>query len=119
MRLLRKRNRTLQDGAWSDPKTGQVFLPCVLEEISEAMNEPNEETRKRLADLIKVHVAQLCEHFQNVQILCSNAEEGGDGTATFVSGSGNWCARIGHAREWIMYHDEMLKCKARGDAEEI
>lgn len=81
------------------------------------MNEPNEAEREKLNRIVKAHVDQLGEHFDSVQIMCSNLEQGGEFTAKYASGSGNWYARVGMTREWLMYHDEQMKQKARKDSE--
>lgn len=76
------------------------------------MNEPNEDARERLSKIVQDHVSQLREHFDAVQILCSNLEEGGENTSSFAYGSGNWHARQGLAKEWTIYHDAKVLAKA-------
>lgn len=82
------------------------------------MNEPTENDRDRLTEILKQHVSKLCEHFENVQIFASNLEQGGDYTCSFKSGAGNWHARLAQAREWVLSSDEQVKEKARKDFEE-
>jgi len=79
------------------------------------MNAPTDADRDRLAKIVTSHVAALSEHFENAQILCSNVEQGGGHSTSFVNGAGNWYARQHLAREWVMYHDEQVKEKARKD----
>lgn len=82
------------------------------------MNTPNEEAREKLSGIIRAHLNQLAEHFENVQIMASNLEEGGEFTSTYNLGVGNWHARQHQAREWLIYCDEKVKIKARRDDEE-
>lgn len=79
------------------------------------MNEPNDDARERLSQIIQGHVNQLREHFDSVQILCSNLEEGGENTSSFTYGSGNWHSRQGLAKEWILYCDAKVLAKAIHD----
>lgn len=81
------------------------------------MNSPNEQERQRLSEILDQHVGQLSENFENVEIFCSNFEQGGEGTVSFQRGTGNWHARLNHARDWILTHDEETKCKARDSYE--
>ena len=66
---------------------------------------------------IERHVAQLEEHFDSVQIICTGHRDGK--TTSTCSGSGNWYARIGSVREWLTTQDEHAKeierMRTRGD----
>lgn len=57
-------------------------------------------TYEEQAKLVERIAAQLGEHFDAVQILCSTQDEGG-GTIGVSRGCGNWYARIGMARELL------------------
>ncbi len=49
--------------------------------------------------MVRQHVMALMEHYDSVQILCSNAR--GMGTESMFLGGGNWYARQGMAHEFI------------------
>lgn len=70
------------------------------------MNEPNDEVRAQLMAIIEKHVNALGEHFENVQIFANNLEHGGKHTTHFQMGSGNWYARYGHAKAWVIQQEE-------------
>lgn len=64
--------------------------------------------------LIQKHVDQLGEHFDTVQVFCTRhmpAEL--DGTAIANRGTGNWHARFGQVREWVIYEEEWIREYAR------
>lgn len=82
------------------------------------MNEPNNEDRERLNKIVQHHVSQLSEHFECVQILCSNYEQGGKNTFFTQAGSGNWFARMEHARYLLRCDDERDRCNIRKDSGE-
>lgn len=69
------------------------------------------------ADLERIEkVAQvLGEHFDTVQIFATRHEPGAKdaGTYRFSAGCGNWYARYGQVREWMLMQDEMAREKAR------
>lgn len=62
-------------------------------------------TCNELSKLAEKHVAELGEHFDNVQIHCSTQgsqlEPSGSGTYGLHRGSGDWYARQGLAHEFI------------------
>lgn len=64
--------------------------------------------RDRLLEIVKVHVGQLREHFDNVHIFCNTVEEGGDYTSSFNYGGGNWHARKNQVREWVTGGDAKI-----------
>lgn len=82
------------------------------------MNEPNDEARDKLTEILKDSAARLSEHFENVQIFASNFEQGGEFTSTYQTGTGNWCARHGQVREWMVIQNERMRCRARKDDNE-
>lgn len=56
----------------------------------------------------------LGEHFDSVQIFCSRHESGShDGTIRVIKGCGNWFARYGQVREWMIREDEQSRCGTR------
>ncbi len=64
--------------------------------------------------IVRRHVEQLIEHFDTVQILVSRhmpAEK--DGTVAVAQGAGNWYARRGHARDFLLHGDEHVREHAR------
>lgn len=63
--------------------------------------------------LLKKHVEQLGEHYDCVQIFCSrHMPAEADGTVSVNWGSGNWFARFGQVREWMVYEDGKIKAHA-------
>ena len=70
------------------------------------MNDDDQEARdlKVMAD----HVARLEEHFDTVQIFCSRGSDDG-GTITCQLGGGNWFARYGQIRQWIVKQEEEFR----------
>lgn len=64
--------------------------------------------------MIDSHVAQLSEHFDSVQVFCT--QRTGDGnTRVFSRGGGNYYANYGAAREWIVRQDERTRVDERCD----
>lgn len=53
-------------------------------------------------NLVDNHVAQLLEHFDSVTILVTAHGGVPAETAGYVSGGGNYYARIGKAKEWLL-----------------
>lgn len=78
----------------------------------------NDLTPEHEADLerIKRSVATLGEFFDTVQVFCTKSigEDAGN-TTSFHTGSGNWFARYGQVREWLIKKDEQAREEARGD----
>jgi hypothetical protein len=88
------------------------------------MNEDEErefeqrEQQDRDTDLLKSHVAKLMEHFESVQIFATRhmqSELGG--TVNVQFGAGNWFARYGQVRAWVVKEDELLRFEVRQDNE--
>ena len=62
------------------------------------------------------HSDQLAEHFDTVQIFCTRHEAGKeDGTVAVNQGAGNWFARVGQVKEWIVKKDEEARTTARNE----
>lgn len=68
------------------------------------MDDPAEAAR-----LIDGHVAALLEHFETVQIFVTKVHKEADATASMVRGDGNWFARYGQVKEWILKTEAMAR----------
>lgn len=69
-----------------------------------------DEDLQRVQDAVDV----LIEHFDSVQILATKHEpEIEDGTVHVSLGAGNWYARYGQAKEWLLRCDETAKQRVR------
>lgn len=67
-------------------------------------------------ELLRKHVEQLGEHFDAVTILCTRHEpETEDGTIQISDGCGNWFARYGQIREWIVRAEERTRRHIRDE----
>lgn len=68
------------------------------------------------AEMLRQHVNQLGEFFDTVQIFCTRRESfEKSGTSHFALGAGNWFARYGQLRNWILEQNEYTKLKIRED----
>lgn len=56
----------------------------------------------------------LGEHFDAVEILVSRHDA--DGTRTVAKGCGNWHARLGVVREWLVNTEEQIREEGRNIA---
>ena len=68
------------------------------------------------SDMKLLHQAadQLIEHFDSVQIFASRHDMANDdGTLDCTAGRGNWLARRGQVREWMLKQDEASRADAR------
>lgn len=65
--------------------------------------------------LLKRALDMLIEHFDNVQIFCSRSNPEGDGTDRIVQGRGNWYAREGQVRDWVVAAEEETREAARNN----
>lgn len=61
------------------------------------------------SEMLEKIVAQLHEHFEAVQIMVSWNEEGESRCQR--NGAGNWYARIGMAREMILFDDAQIAAR--------
>lgn len=66
----------------------------------------NDDQRDKKMQLLKNQVAVLMQSFDTVQIFCTK-HEGGDDPKTFEyqTGDGNFMARYGQVRAWILSED--------------
>lgn len=73
----------------------------------------------RESDLEKVKraCADLGEHFDTVQIFTTRHEPTEGGTRNISWGSGNWFARYGQTKNWIVHEDERIREDLRKDTE--
>ena len=61
------------------------------------------EQRDKKMDLIKNQARLLSQSFDSVQIFCTKFEpERDNDTSHYAYGVGNWFARYGQVREWIV-----------------
>lgn len=75
-------------------------------------NEPEftDEDVQRLENALKT----LTEYYDAVHIFANRAVGEEDGNTIFVSrGRGNWFARYGQVKEWVIRSEELTKVKAR------
>lgn len=69
-----------------------------------------ESTEDRELAMIQQHVDALGEHFDTVQIFVSRHDMAvEEGTISANRGSGNWFARFGQVREWLVKQDERAR----------
>ena len=74
---------------------------------------------KAKLEIVKKHCDELTEHFDTVQLFCTMHEDEGDkNTLSFKFGKGNWFARYGQIREWVVKQDEGAKIETRKESEE-
>ena len=77
--------------------------------------------QEKARDIQRVQQALLVlgEHFDAVQIFVTrNTGEEDGNTVSLAMGAGNWFARYGHVREWIIKKDEEARADARKDSED-
>lgn len=69
---------------------------------------PKDADKEAMLDKI---LAQLFEHYDTVQILCTVSDA--SGTKSVVRGIGNFYARDAVCREWVTENEEMVRTNAR------
>lgn len=81
-------------------------------------NDFQDEDARRKSDVSQLDraIAVLGEHFDTVQIFCTRYE--GASTVSVNKGTGNWHARAGQVREWVVKVEEEQRWDARRDCEE-
>ena len=62
--------------------------------------------------LVKSHSARLAEHFDAVQVFVTKKTE--DGTTVCSWGDGNWYARYGQVKAWIVAEEGKMASGADG-----
>lgn len=70
-----------------------------MSEVSGAEHQEDRESKDMI--LIKNHVARLREHFDTVQIFVTK-HAGQTGTINAQWGEGNWFARFGQVKDWMI-----------------
>ena len=73
----------------------------------------DESSEDRDLSIVRSHAAQLAEHFDTVQIFVTRHDEQQDGTIAVDRGEGNWYARFGQVKEWIIKSDEDSRISRR------
>jgi hypothetical protein len=68
-------------------------------------------------ELLASFVTRLMEHFDTVQIFVTHREED-KLTGSLVTGQGNWYARYGSVKEWLMETEAMMGYVNHEDFEE-
>lgn len=56
--------------------------------------------------IIEEHAAQLMEHFDTVQIFCTQYDSVSGKTTVLNTGAGNFFARLGQVNEWKAFQEE-------------
>lgn len=67
--------------------------------------EYNSEMEKADTDLVEKAIKDLSEHFESVHISCTRHEGGDVGTVNINKGCGNWFARVGCLKQWLLRID--------------
>lgn len=57
-------------------------------------------------NILQSVVARLSEHFDTVQVFTTKRSNSSDGTENCQWGSGNWFARYGQVKQWVIKQDE-------------
>lgn len=69
--------------------------------------------------LIQQSLDVLGEHFDSVQVFVTKHDQGqSDGTVCINLGAGNWYARYGQVKEWMVKQDEEARKHVRGNDDE-
>lgn len=67
----------------------------------------SELSKEQELEMLKRAAESLGEHFETVQIFTTRHEAGNEnGTVHLAWGAGNWFARYGHVRNWLIMEDE-------------
>ena len=60
--------------------------------------------------LVRKVVDELIEHFDTCTVLVTRHDQAAlNGTESIVMGAGNWFARYGHIRSWLLRQEEKSK----------
>lgn len=60
-------------------------------------------------ELLESHAARLMEHFDSVQIVATRFSGESQETDVFRAGGGNYYARLGSMKEWLINEEERLR----------
>lgn len=77
------------------------------------MSEKTDAEWHKALEVLKLHVQQLSEHFETVQIFTTRRIDETDSTTRWEHGFGNYYARYGHVHQWATDQDEVFKTEAR------
>jgi hypothetical protein len=78
------------------------------------LNSQRDMDMKRVA----THVEELGRLFDTVQVFVSRHDPTANHTVTVQLGEGNWCARRGQVREWMLEQDEISRAEVSKEDEE-
>ncbi len=67
--------------------------------------------------LLDKAIESLGEHFETVQIFCTRNSDDNNGTINAARGTGNWLARFGQVRLWIVGEEERTRSQMRKENE--
>lgn len=67
---------------------------------------------KELNDLLYEEAQKMGEHFDSIQMIATLKDEDGN-TQIHACGAGNFYARAGSAREWLIREEERCRIKVR------
>lgn len=70
-------------------------------------------TRDEECELIRANCNQLMEHFDSVQIFVTRNAPEQSGTVHLGRGEGNYFARLGQVRAWLVKEEEGLREEIR------
>ena len=68
--------------------------------------------------VIDAAIDTLTCHFENITIFASRHDPSTGNTLSTWRGRGNWHARHGHVREWLIKQDEQARIEMRAEAGE-
>lgn len=63
--------------------------------------------------MLEQHAQKLVEHFDSVQIFCTRNSPDLNGTVHIGYGRGNYFARLGQIRAWLIKEDEGFRVDIR------
>jgi len=74
-----------------------------------------QDTKDADMERVRKHVEDLAEHFDTVHVFVTRAGEGDDDQSTLNIniGTGNWFARLGFVKDWIIRQDEYTRQDCR------
>lgn len=75
-------------------------------------NRETEAEGERLTALLKSHALQIFEHCESVQIVAT-LHKPDRGTRVINWGEGNYFARYGSAKEWVVKQEEQMRVEQR------
>lgn len=79
--------------------------------MNDIEDDDTEALGDRLQRIVKSHAVQMSEHFDSVQVICTKSHE--NGTLHVAWGEGNWFARYGSVKEWVVKREEGMRVEER------